>query len=60
MEDKTKADLTNRLKVAEDYVEKIKAELYAAIGKVSLLKENRDIIRSKELKEFIGFTFQLV
>ena len=39
MEDKTKADLTNRLKVAEDYVEKIKAELYAAIGKVSLLKE---------------------
>ena len=39
MEDATKLDLMNRLKAAEDYVEKIKAELYAAIGKVSLLKE---------------------
>ena len=39
MEDKTKQDLITRLKQAEEFVEKIKAELYAALGKVALLNE---------------------
>ena len=39
MDNKTKQDLITRLKQAEEFVEKIKAELYAALGKVALLKE---------------------
>lgn len=39
MNDEMKQDLNARLKKAEMYVETCKSELYAALGKVALLKE---------------------
>ena len=39
MDIETKNRLQNQLKESEAFIEKIKAELYAALGKVALLKE---------------------